>query len=128
MTKMTDHADTTPPVGKHGVKISWGQIFKVVAFLTPFLFAAGLAYLSKLYVPRDDFEEAVRPLKPLPARVEVIELKQADSALGAKDTNNSVDVLKQDMAGVKAEIRALREESTRNTDRILNRLDSLNKR
>ena len=113
--------EPTASASKHGVSVPWAFIIKTVAWAIPVIASLLMMYLSSVFVTQSQIE----PLETLPARVERLEEFKTEQKTQQHATTAAVGVIQQDLAGVKAEIRALKEESTRNTDRILQRLDRM---
>lgn len=113
--------ETQSPFTSRGLRIHWGAIFKVVSWLVPLLLAACMLYLSSVFARHSDLE----PYRSLPGRVEKLEEFKVEQKQAQNETGRAVGAVQQDLAGLKAQIEALKDESTRNTDRILQRLDTM---
>ena len=114
-------SESIPSTSKHGVSVPWAIIVKVVAWAIPVIASLLMMYLSSVFVTQGQIE----PLTSLPSRVERLEEFKVEQKVQQAGTTAAIGTIQQDLAGVKAEIRALKEESTRNTDRILERLNRM---
>ncbi len=110
---------------KSGVSIPWATLIKVLTWALPIIASAVMFYLSSVFVTQAQMNDAVAPMVGIPGRVEKLEEFKKDQRDIQSATNINVNSLQQDMAGIKAELRALQREGEKNTDRILQRLDAI---
>lgn len=106
---------------------SWSHIVKLLGWLIPVLLAIVMLYLRSEFVTHKQVEEAIHPIKDLPARVHTIEnFTIRHEQLSSETVKNTMGI-QQDISTMKAQITGLKEQSTKDTDRILNRLDIMQK-
>lgn len=103
-----------------GIRLTWTTAGKVGLALTPLFLFAAVAYMSTIFAKTAD----IVPLQALPTRVERLEEFRVEQKVQQNVTNASIGAMQQDLAGLKAQINALKEETNRNTERILQRLDT----
>lgn len=113
--------ETQPPFTQRGVRLSWSAVWQLLVMLSPFILFLIVAYMSTIFARHED----IQPLATLPARVDKLEEFKSEQKLQQNASNAAIGAVQQDLSGLKAQLRALQDESTRNTDRILSRLDRM---
>lgn len=116
--------ETQPPFTRKGIRLGWTTVGQILLFLSPFVLAGTVAYMSTIFARHED----MAPLQALPSRVERLEEFKVEQKMQQNSTNATMGAMQQDLAGLKAQINGLKEESSKNTDRILQRLDSLQRK
>jgi len=112
--------DTAAPFDRHGLRINWGGVFKILGLLLPVVLVGVMLYLGREFASHAELAAAVAPSAPLPARVQSLEEFRGRQELQQLQTAAVISVIQQDLSAIKA----LQTEATRNTDRILRKLDS----
>lgn len=124
---MSDDPDIPMPKNKG----EWLLIWRVaIIILSGIAAAAGAAILfaGKAYVRESaaaEVQTLTSEMKGFPARVIVLEEARTRQDKDQRTTNNSVNLIQQDVASIKATQIESEKNNERNTERILNRLDSL---
>lgn len=109
--------ETTAPFSKAGP--SWAAILKLLGWASPFLIGAAMLYLGKEFATHSEVQAAVAPLTTVPAQVQSLQEFRGRAEVQQQATAQVISVIQQDLSAIKA----LQSEATRNTDRILRKLD-----
>lgn len=117
---MIQDEDVPAEFSSQGIRLTWTTAGKILLALTPFLLFAAVAYMSTIFARTED----IIPLQALPTRLERLEEFRIEQKAQQNITNASIGAMQQDLAGLKAQITALKEETNRNTERILQRLET----
>lgn len=115
----------TSILNKAGLSLTWAVIWRLVTWLVPVIGVIVMLYLSSVFVTHAQMAETVKPYQTLPGRIEKLEDFKLEQKSTQQSTTAAVQAMQTDLAGVKAQLQSLKEESSKNTDRILQRLDSM---
>lgn len=115
---------TTAPFDRHGIRINWGSIWKVIGFLVPIGLAAGLLYLSSIFVSKPDLHAATAPYAPLPAKVHSLEEFRERQEVAQSATTVRLDDLRIGQATLFSQQIA----TDKKIDRVLDAMERMNQR
>ena len=107
------------------INISWTFIMKAVAWFIPVALAGAMLYLRSEFVTRQHVDDVFQPVSSLPQRVNHLESFRVQHEAFDAETAKTAGQIQQDIAGLKAQVNGLKEQSTKDTDRILQRLDMM---
>lgn len=116
--------DIPPEFSRTGIRLPWALIGKALILASPVVLFLVVAYMSTIFAKTED----IASLQALPARVEKLEEFKVEQKMQQSSTNASIGAMQQDLAALKAQINALKEDSTKNTDRILQRLGEMDRK
>lgn len=120
--------ESQSPISGRGIRIHWADVWRLLAWALPLLGVVVMLYLTTVFATHDQLRQSVAAFESLPPRVEKLEEFKADQKLQQQATTQTVGQIKEDLAGMRATLDALKAESKSNTDRILQRLDNINVR
>lgn len=120
--------DTTPPISARGIRIHWADVWRLLTWALPLVLMVAMLYLTTVFATHDQLRQSVAPFESLPPRMEKLEEFKSEQKILQQSTTQTVGQIKEDLAGMRATLDALKAESKSNTDRILQRLDNINVR